>query len=144
MTVEASSVHGILREMLRPYPALDEGRVTIGGDDVPIDDRGATPFALAFHELATNAAKYGALSTPHGTVTITCRRDGNNLTIDWCERGGPAIDRVPERSGFGTKLVNMSIIQQLNGSISRSWDREGLHVELSAEPRRLIRGTIEG
>ncbi len=142
MTIEASSVHGIVREMLRPYPALDEGRLMISGDDVPIDDRGATPLALVFHELATNAAKYGALSTPHGTLAIGSRLENGKLTILWRERGGPTIVRAPERSGFGTKLVDVSVVQ-IKGGITRSWDREGLHVELRVEPRRLVRGTID-
>ena len=58
------SLHGIIRQILAPYPALADGRITIEGDDLRVDDRGATPIALVLHELATNAAKYGPLSMP--------------------------------------------------------------------------------
>jgi PAS domain S-box-containing protein len=70
-----STLRGLLEEIFRPYPAFDEQRIVIAGDDVAVDDRGATPIALFFHELATNAAKYGALSTYDGRVEleIACR-----------------------------------------------------------------------
>ena len=135
-----SSLMGLLRELLRPYPALDEGRLTIDGDDVPIDDRGATPLALIFHELATNAAKYGALSVADGMVSLVSRREGNDLVIEWKERGGPVIEAEPDRIGFGTKLVDMSVVRQLNGEILRSWDNYGLRVTLRVQPERLVRG----
>ena len=139
MTVEESTLHGVLREMLRPYPALDAQRIFIGGDDVPIDDRGATPLALVFHELATNAAKYGALSTPDGQLTVTSRLVEQDLVVDWVEEGGPVIAGTPARTGFGTRLVDMSVIQQVNGKIEREWKPEGLAVKLTLQPPRLVR-----
>lgn len=139
MTIEGSTLFGILREMLHPYPALDDGRISFTGDDVPIDDRGATPLALVFHELATNAAKYGGLSTADGRIDITSERQGDDLVVKWAERGGPPVSGVPSRSGFGTRLVDMSVIQQLNGSIERRWGTEGLTVTLTVQPPRLVR-----
>ena len=85
MSVGDSTLHGVLSEMLKPYPALDEGRVAVGGDDVPIDDRGATPLALVFHELATNAAKYGALSVADGLLAVTSRLEGKDMIVEWRE-----------------------------------------------------------
>ena len=120
MTVEASTLHGMLREMLRPYPALDEGRITIGGDDVSSDDRGATPLALVYHELATNSAKYGSLSVADGAIDLTSRVIGDDILIDWVERGGPVISGPPASNGFGTRLVDISVVQ-LDGAISRHW-----------------------
>ena len=139
MTVEASTLHGMLRQMLRPYPALDEGRITISGDDVPLDDRGATPLALMVHELATNASKYGALSTPEGRIAIASHREETALLLTWIERDGPVVDGAPERSGFGTQLVDMSIVQQLNGRIERSWHANGLQFRMWVQPERLTR-----
>ncbi len=112
---------------------------TISGDDVPIDDRGATPLALVFHELATNAAKYGALSAPAGEVHFTSKRNGPDLVINWVEHGGPTIEEKPLRTGFGTRLVEMSVVQQLNGRITRDWAADGLRVELVLRPERLVR-----
>lgn len=137
--VEDSTLHGMLRQMLRPYPALDEGRISISGDDVPLDDRGATPMGLVFHELATNAAKYGGLATPEGRISVTSRLEGDDLLLVWTERGVPGIVTPPERQGFGTRLVDMSIVQQLNGNIVRHWDPSGLTVNVTLQPKRLTR-----
>lgn len=138
-TIEDSTLHGLIREILRPYPALDAGRISISGEDVEIDDRGATPLALVFHELATNAAKYGALSTATGRIDVTSAIDGPNLLVEWRENGGPAVAGSPERRGFGTRLMEMSIVRQLNGEIEREWARDGLSVRLKLQPPRLVR-----
>lgn len=139
ISIGEPSLHGMLGEMLKPYPALEEGRLRISGDDVDVDDRGATPLALVFHELATNASKYGALSTADGSIDIHSKRDGADLVIRWTERGGPVVEVEPKGTGFGTRLVEMSVVQQLNGSIERQWLREGLEVELRLQPERLLR-----
>ncbi len=131
-----ATLHHVLRELLSPY-AVEQW--VIEGDDVPIDDRGATPVALIFHELATNAAKYGALSTPDGQVSIrTVRRDGV-LGIDWQETGGPAIVGAPVATGFGTRLAALSIEQQLAGHIARDWRPEGLAVHIDVACDALVR-----
>lgn len=134
-----STLHTMLRDLLAAYPALEEGRLRMVGDDVAIDDRGATPIALVFHELATNAAKYGAMSVAHGTIDIVSRWDGDQLCIDWRERGGPAIQAPPSRQGFGTKLTELSIRQQLGGSLDRSWHHDGLEVAMCIPKNRLTR-----
>jgi len=135
-TVGDATLHHVLRELLSPY-ADHQWQVT--GDDVPLDDRGATPVALIFHELATNAAKYGALSTPDGRVSIDVRRDDEQLIIDWREGGGPVIDRVPDTTGFGTRLAVLSIEQQLAGTITRDWRRDGLVVRIEVRRDALVR-----
>lgn len=137
--IESSSFHAMLRDLFGAYPALSEGRLTITGKDIAIDDRGATPIALVFHELATNAAKYGALSVADGTVEIISSIGDNGIEIKWSEQGGPEITGVPERRGFGSQLAELSIVQQLGGKIARSWNREGLIVEISVPKGRLIR-----
>lgn len=133
------SLHGILREILSPYPALEEGRLTIEGADAQVDDPGATPLALLVHELATNAMKYGALSRPGGRVRITTEIAGQSLALRWDECGGPAIDAPPQRQGFGTRLTELSIVQQLGGALSRQWRTEGLLVEVTVPQQRLVR-----
>ena len=134
-----STVKGLLEEIFRPYPAFDEGRIVLRGDDAPIDDRGATPVALAFHELATNAAKYGALSTADGHVAVELRRLGETLRICWEESGGPPIDGPPTRTGFGTRLSELSVGQQLGGVMRREWRPAGLRLEIDVEIARLSR-----
>jgi PAS domain S-box-containing protein len=138
-TVEEATLHGMLRQMLRPYPALQEGRISISGDDVPLDDRGATPMGLVFHELATNAAKYGGLATVDGRVSVSSRIVGEDLVIIWTETEGAGPVLPPKRLGFGTRLVDLSIIQQLNGTIERNWIPTGLTVTITLQPKRLTR-----
>ena len=133
------SLHGVLREILLPYPALNEGRIMIEGDDVSVDDRGATPIALLIHELATNASKYGALSAVEGKIRLTTVTEGDALVLRWEESGGPKIDRPPARTGFGSKLTELSIVQQLGGTIDRDWNPEGLRVEVRVLLGRLSR-----
>lgn len=134
-----STLRGLLSELFQPYPAFDEGRIEIAGDDAPIDDRGATPIALVFHELATNAAKYGALSSPEGRIVIDVTRQGVGLVIRWRELAGPPVDGPPVHTGFGTRLAEMSIENQLGGSIRRAWSPEGLQVEIEVLAGRLNR-----
>ena len=131
-----ATLHHVLRELLTPY-SLDQWRIE--GDDVPIDDRGATPVALIFHELATNAAKYGGLSVPEGRLEIRTRLQGDALHIDWRESGGPVIGGEPQSTGFGTRLAALSIEQQLGGTIVRYWRAEGLAVQIGLKPSALVR-----
>ena len=126
-----ASLHGIIRQILEPYPALADGRIRIEGDDLRVDDRGATPLALVIHELATNASKYGALSAPDGAVDIRIAADGGQLTIEWSEVGGPTLVNAPGRTGFGTKLMNLSVVNQLGGTIERAWDEQGLRMTIA-------------
>jgi PAS domain S-box-containing protein len=136
-----STLHGLLAELFTPYPAFDEGRIVVRGDDVPIDDRGATPIALVFHELATNAAKYGALSQSEGRVEVDVTRTGGDLVIRWRESGGPPVMGAPEHTGFGTRLAEMSVQNQLGGALRRTWASGGLEVEIEVMVRRLNRET---
>ena len=108
-------------------------------DDIIVDDQAATPIALVFHELATNAAKYVALSNENGRVIIHSRMSGQSVIVDWLEQGGPAVTGAPSRSGFGTQLAEMSIERQLGGRIEREWHRSGLALSLILPLDRLTR-----
>lgn len=135
----ASTLSGLLTEILSAYPALGEGRLTITGDDPEIDDRSATPIALVFHELATNSAKYGALSSEKGSVAIEVAQQGDKVSIQWIESDGPEVSGEPVDTGFGTRLVQLAITQQLAGTIERHWLREGLRVDMQVSASRLRR-----
>lgn len=133
------SLHGVIGEILSPYVVKGTNRITFNGPDVRVDDRGATPIALLFHELATNAAKYGALSTDSGSVAIETRAHGEEQEISWTEHGGPPIDGTPARTGFGTRLAELSIVGQLGGTIEREWKPEGLVATVRVRRDRLAR-----
>ena len=117
-----------LRELLGAHAYGAPDRIVIEGDDIAFGDASATPLALFFHELATNAAKYGALSTPGGRVRIVARRDGDDFEVRWEESGGPVVAEPPENEGFGTKLARLSIEVQLGGKVEKAWTLDGLHV----------------
>lgn len=142
---EDSAPHGgpsqlteMLRQLLSPYPALDEGRITIEGEQLTVDDRGATPIGLTFHELATNSMKYGALSASDGQVRIVVSSEDGNVTIEWIETGGPPVVK-PDFIGFGTELTEIAIVAQLGGTIDRDWLPEGLRVTIRILAERLRR-----
>ncbi|HET9429083.1 MAG TPA: PAS domain-containing protein [Allosphingosinicella sp.] len=137
-----STLKTLLRQLMGPYPALDEGRLIIEGDDMPVDDRGATPVGLIFHELATNAAKYGALSRPEGKVRIASSVEGGQIRLTWQERDGPPIRSEPKLSGFGTRLTEISVVQQLGGTIQREWRPEGLLVCMTLPASALHRSPV--
>ncbi len=126
-----NSLHGLLQELFEPYQRIDGARLSVTGDDVQIDDRSATPLALLFHELATNATKYGALATELGTVRVTVTASDDAVTLNWCEQGGPAVVEPTMPAGFGTQLIEMSAVRQLGGSVTRRWNDAGLVVDMT-------------
>jgi PAS domain S-box-containing protein len=124
-----NSLRTLLGRLLAPYNVMDDGRIVIGGDDVEIDDRAATPLALLFHELATNAAKYGAMSLPDGKLLIDVTRNGGEVEIDWRETGvGASAEQAP--GGFGSRLISLALESQLSGQFERSWSDEGMLIAI--------------
>jgi two-component system CheB/CheR fusion protein len=102
---------------LAPYTTADGANVTINGPQVMLRPQAALLLALVFHELATNAAKYGALSAPEGRVEVAWTIAGDRpsrLELTWAERGGPKMDGLPTR-GFGTELIERGIRFELQG-----------------------------
>ena len=137
--VPNGELYGLLSELMAPYQSAEGDRVVIAADTIKLDDRGATPIALIMHELATNAAKYGALKEPDGRVTITALQDGEEVTITWQERNGPEVPGAPERRGFGSSLIALSAERQLAGRLTERWEPEGVTVELKVRQGNLHR-----
>ena len=133
------SLSGLLEELFSPYQSEAGRRIAVTGDMIGIDDRSATPLALLFHELATNATKYGALSQGAGKVTVSVDDRGGQATIVWTETGGPAVVAPEGKSGFGTQLVELSAIRQLGGQVDRDWRPEGLCVTICLPKQSLSR-----
>ena len=136
-----STLELLIRAVLAPYENVAETdsveRFVIKGPEVPIGGDAVTSLALVLHELATNAAKYGAFSTPDGQVQITWKVAKKKLSLQWKERGGPALHGPPAREGFGSLLARRSMNGQLNGELSFDWQTEGLTVHFSAATERL-------
>ena len=128
-TVGSMTLHAFLNDLFKPYATLvGDMRVVVTGDDAVFDDQAATSVALLFHELATNAAKYGALSVEGGTVTLATRNEADRFILVWEERGGPLVEGEPQRVGFGSSLATVSFEAQLGGRLERVWDPVGLRV----------------
>lgn len=135
----SGSLQGLISQLLTPYTMPHSDRILVRGDDIRIDDQSATPIALVIHELATNSAKYGALSAPVGKLTIDISREGDDLSIAWGEHHGPAIAGTPTHVGFGTELAELSIKRQLGGTIVKDWAADGLKVSIKLKASRLHR-----
>jgi PAS domain S-box-containing protein len=133
---EHRTLQGLLLLLLAPY---DDGyqRILVDGCDVPIGSHAATSIALLFHELATNAAKYGALSHPDGVVSVSCERRGERLQVTWRERGGPPVPGTPDHRGFGTQLADRVVAGQLDAQLSRNWLETGVEVTVDLSVDRL-------
>ena len=122
-TVGETTLRSMLNDLFSPYPAVERGHLCVEGDDTEIDDSGATAISLIFHELATNATKYGALAVEHGKVTVTLERRAEHMIIRWLEEGLNDVTE-PTKFGFGTRLTNLSV-QQL-GERSRVNGRQAV------------------
>ncbi len=115
-------------------------RFRLGGPKVRVPPNVALALGMAFHELATNAVKYGALSLPDGTVDLHWHLlSGRRLAVTWTEAGGPPV-KPPIRRGFGTRLLEQGLAHALDGPVQMDYAAEGLrcHIELclpSTEPR---------
>lgn len=101
----STTLHALIQTILSPYEDQTDGdraRVTTSGPDIQLAGGLVTTFALLLHEFATNAAKYGALSTPAGHIDIACSENDGQFALSWQERGGPRIDSHADSEGFGT------------------------------------------
>lgn len=111
--------------------AYDAGQLDLGGPDLMLNAKATIALALLFHELATNAAKHGALSTPAGRLAVSWREDGaDSLAIDWTESGGPPVSS-PARKGFGTRMLNTVVTGELGGELEATYDPAGFHARLT-------------
>jgi PAS domain S-box-containing protein len=117
----------LVEEIVSPYKD-GEGRVSIAGKNDMLPARLATPLTLALHELATNAAKYGALSVVKGRVEIGWVISEGTLQLNWQESGGPSVSS-PAQRGFGTRLVEHILEPEL-GKVSLRFDKAGIRCEL--------------
>ncbi|HEY3799526.1 MAG TPA: HWE histidine kinase domain-containing protein [Caulobacteraceae bacterium] len=132
---DGASLASVIQRTLAPYLYEGEGsRVVFGGPAVRLGPNAAVTLNMAFHELTTNAAKYGALSTPAGRVDIEWREGpGRGVDIDWRERGGPAVEPT-RRRGFGTRLIEQGLTHELGGEAQLVFQPQGLWCRLRFPP----------
>ncbi|MEE1613741.1 PAS domain-containing sensor histidine kinase [Microvirga sp. CF3016] len=132
---EGALLHEIIEDVIEPYSNGREGRIRLQGGKVHLIPRMALALSMAVHELATNAAKYGALSNGSGEVHLTWMVDRTRsqplLLLRWEEKGGPAV-RPPSRQGFGSRLIERSLAYDLNGTVQIDFHPAGLICSVEA------------
>jgi two-component system, chemotaxis family, CheB/CheR fusion protein len=130
----------VVEEMLG-YNAREGEQLRVSGPPVRFQPKAAETFALAVHELATNAVKYGALSQRSGRVDISWRvddvADPTELIFEWRERGGPRVE-PPQRKGFGTELLERTLAFELKGNSNLAYDPPGLHCTIAIPLNRRV------
>ena len=138
---DAADLHDVVWAALRPHSAPDRDRFTVEGPNVQVGPKCAVAFSMAVHELATNAIKYGALSAETGHVDIAWSAVDDRFHWQWRERGGPAVT-VPDRTGFGSRMIERALALQLSGKATIDYAAAGVVCTIDA-PLHAIRDHIE-
>ncbi len=128
-----------LRSLLAAYRNGAADMVACEGESVQIGPRAATTIALVVHELATNAVKYGALSTPAGRLTVTLMRGRDGYVLSWHEHAGRMLTGEPGRAGFGTDLIQKVLAAQFRTALELTWLPTGLDARLAIMNEHLAR-----
>ena len=125
----AASLSEIVANAVAPFCTPD--RYTLEGPDIRLNPRTAVNMALAVHELATNAAKYGALSNAGGRILISWSTETGRLAFTWREEGGPAVS-TPSNRGFGSRMIEQGLAAELGGTAELTFAEEGVVLRLNA------------
>ena len=140
---QGAALRELIEEEVAPFATrgldLGEDSLILSGGDVRITARAAQALAMTLHELATNAAKYGAFSSKMGSVRIAWRIDAERgvLVCEWTERNGPFIEDDERTVGFGTRLIDTSL-REVGGTIERRWQASGLEVEIALPLQQVL------
>ena len=136
---EKVTLSDIIRAALKPT-GEDIARISVSGPLVPLHPQAAVTFAIAIHELCSNAAKFGALSTPAGRVAIhwsVLIRPTLVLEFCWREENGPPVT-APARTGFGSRMLSRALAAEISGDVSLDYAASGLRCRISAPLDQLL------
>ncbi len=136
-----ASLGELIRSQLAGYIEHVVGQVTIDGPPIALNPEAAQNLGLALHELAANAAKFGALSVPEGRVSITWgQREtpaGTVIELDWREAAGPKV-KVRRKTGFGSMVIERNLARSLDAEVSLEFDPDGLHCHVIIPPSQVL------
>lgn len=124
---EDAPLRTLVDAVLEPYAAGD--RIRVDGPDLQLPPRHLLSLSMILHELATNAAKYGALATPAGMLTLDWETDGASISLGWRETVPHGL-APPARVGFGTRMIALSVRHELKGEADTNWHADGLDFRL--------------
>jgi PAS domain S-box-containing protein len=128
---QGADVRSIATEELSAYTQGNDARIQISGPKILLEPSAAQAMAVVLHELTTNAAKYGALSMPDGRIHIEWSSDSvGSIVLHWAETGGPHVE-LPKSRGFGSKVMETMIRNQLKGGLRFDWHPQGLVCEIT-------------
>jgi two-component sensor histidine kinase len=122
---QGADLEVLVQAQLAHFADLIGSRIMVHGPKLHLNAAAAQAIGLALHELATNAGKYGALSTKAGRLDVGWQLDGDTLAMGWIERGGPPVE-PPDHRGFGTTVVDDMASRALNGKVQLDYARSGL------------------
>jgi two-component sensor histidine kinase len=130
-------IEDLVFAQLAPFADLIGSRFAVLGPKLRLKAASAQAIGLVLHELATNAGKYGALSTDRGRVNVCWGIEGDTLTMSWTERDGPPVS-APERRGFGTMVLEAMAEHSVDGSVDLDYAPSGLTWRLTCLPANVL------
>ena len=143
---DAVSLRDVIDQILQPFGLNDRrvARFSVEGDDVRLQPKAALTLAMVFHELATNAAKHGALSNgAAGQIDIAWQVEptpqGDRMRLRWQESGGPPVT-PPGRKGFGSRLIEGGLAQDLDGEVRLDYEPAGVVCQIVMPVPRVVGG----
>jgi two-component sensor histidine kinase len=134
-------IQDLVRAQLAPFAGLIGSRIAAHGPTLRLKAAGAQAIGLALHELATNAGKYGALSTNRGRVDVTWRIVGDTLTMSWTECEGPLVSE-PKRRGFGTIVMEAMMEYSVDGAVDLDYAPSGLTWRLTCTAASVLESSL--
>lgn len=120
-----ASLREIIQSQLAAFSSGDEAQIAVDGVPVALKPEAAQTIGLALHELAVNAAKFGALSVPEGHVSIIWKMQGDAIAFEWRERNGPPV-KIRRKRGFGSMAIERNLASALDATVNLKFDPEGL------------------
>ena len=144
---EGASLAEVIRRALTPFVLDDtlDDRLVSDGREVRLSPTSALSLGMGFHELATNASKYGALSVPDGRIEVRWTEEhpqGRGIRLSWRELNGPSVS-PPKRKGFGSRLIERALAYEINGTATLDYAPDGLRFEISIPKTALQEGDHE-
>ena len=132
---EGADIREIIEATMEPFASAAPDRIRLSGPEVALSSRSVVMLSMVLHELATNATKYGALSTPGGRVAIDwALQGGDKVELFWSESGGPPVEK-PDHAGFGSTLIERGFAAQIGGTATLRFDPKGVSCALEFSPR---------
>ncbi len=139
------SLQELIERELAPFGNEERTRIIVEGESVSLQPAFAVALGMAIHELATNAVKYGALSTEHGAIDVTWSVDpeAGEFRLEWRESGGPRV-AAPARQGFGTRLIRRSLGTDIGGQAAVEFEPAGVVCRVTAPLKAMTTGVSPG